>query len=83
MNNLSKYSRFIDFNKSQHSIYNKFKKYSIELRNANAQYRQKTAPGRPPGAREKKGWMGSDGKCLLDTYPAQNKINEKAVKFKR
>ena len=42
------------------------------------------APGRPPGAREKKGYMGGDGGCLPGTYPARNDIgNQKAVKYKR
>ena len=42
------------------------------------------APGRPPGIREEKGHMRSDGECLPGTYPAQNDTRKiKAVKFKR
>ena len=39
--NPSKYSKSTNFNKSQHSIYNKFQKYSIDFKQSNSSYQQK------------------------------------------
>ena len=42
MKNLSKFVKFTDFNKSQHSIYSKFQKCSNDSQNLKIQYQQKT-----------------------------------------